>query len=66
MFSCRSMRKKKEGLSHPSRGNLRGSQGTGVASNNWFDCVLLSIVYMFKPCFQLMFMYLTGFVGYFR
>ena len=28
---------------------LRGSQGMGVVSNNWLDCVLLSIVYMFKP-----------------
>ena len=28
---------------------LRGSQGMGVVSDNWFDCVLLSILYMFKP-----------------
>ena len=28
---------------------LRGSRGMGVVSNNWLDCVLLSILYMFKP-----------------
>ena len=28
---------------------LRGSQGIGVVSNNWFDRVLLSIRYMCKP-----------------
>ena len=27
----------------------KGFQGMGVVSNNWFDCVLLSIVYMLKP-----------------
>ena len=27
----------------------KGSQGMGVASSNRFDCVLLSIPYMFKP-----------------
>ena len=25
------------------------SQGMGVVSNNWFDCVLLLILHMFKP-----------------
>ena len=30
-------------------GELRGSQAVGVASNNLFDCVLLSILYMLKP-----------------
>ena len=32
--------------------NLEGtkwSQGMGVVSNNWFDCGLLSILYIFKP-----------------
>ena len=28
---------------------LRGSQGMGVVRNSWFDCVLLSIIYMCKP-----------------
>ena len=28
---------------------LRGSQGMGVVGNNWFDGVLLSILYRFKP-----------------
>ena len=28
---------------------LRGSQGTGVVSNNWLDRVLRSVPYMFKP-----------------
>ena len=28
---------------------LRGSQGTGVVRNSWFDRVLLSALYMFKP-----------------
>ena len=27
----------------------RGYQGMVVVSSNWFDCVLLSILYMFKP-----------------
>ena len=27
----------------------RGSQGMGVVSSSWFDIVLVSIVYMFKP-----------------
>ena len=26
-----------------------GSQGTGVVSNSWFDIVLFSLLYMFKP-----------------
>ena len=30
-------------------GELRGSQAMGVASNNWFDRGLPSILYMFKP-----------------
>ena len=34
---------------------LRGSQGMGVVSNSWFDYVLLSILYMFKPSFRPMF-----------
>ena len=29
--------------------NQRGSQGMGVVSNNWLVCVLLSMIYMFKP-----------------
>ena len=28
---------------------LRGSQGMGVISNNWFDGVVLPILYMLKP-----------------
>ena len=28
---------------------LRGSQGMGVVSNNWFDGVLLSTLHVFKP-----------------
>ena len=28
---------------------LRVSQGVGVASDDWFDRVLLSILHMFKP-----------------
>ena len=36
-------------LDSASRGKLRGSQGMGVGSNNWFDRVLLSIIDMFKP-----------------
>ena len=28
---------------------LRGSRGPGVVSSNWFDCVVLSALYMFKP-----------------
>ena len=27
----------------------RGSQGMGVVGKNWFDSVLLSILYVFKP-----------------
>ena len=37
------------GNGHSFEGELRGSQGTGVVSDNWFDRVLLSILYMFKP-----------------
>ena len=33
---------------------LRGSRGLGVVSNNWFDGVLLSILYMFQPSRRLM------------
>ena len=29
---------------------LRGSQGMGVASNNWLDRVLLSSLYMLRLC----------------
>ena len=28
---------------------LRGSQGRGVVRNDWFDCVLLSMIYTLKP-----------------
>ena len=28
---------------------LRGSQGMGVISSHWFDRVLFSVLYMFKP-----------------
>ena len=34
-----------------SGGNLRGSQGMGVVSDDWLDRVLLSILYMFKPSY---------------
>ena len=27
----------------------KGSQGMGVVSSNWFDHILLSIIFMFKP-----------------
>ena len=30
-------------------GALRGSQGRGFVSSNWFDRVLLPILHMFRP-----------------
>ena len=36
-------------------GELSGSQGKGVVSNSWLDCVLLSILHTFKPSGRPMF-----------
>ena len=36
-------------LKPPRECGLRGSQGMGVVSNNWFDCGLLPILYALKP-----------------
>ena len=40
---------------------VRGSQGTGVVSNNWLDRVLLSILYTFEPsCWPMLKPHLLG------